>query len=182
MQRLLGFAAEIAIDGDEVARAGSFAGNDDLIVAEAGFESEVRGLQRGEDHALVDDVFGFLAEIFVGVLLHFGHDELLIKRAAIDADADWFAVVHRDFADGRKLFVTALARADVAGIDAVFVERFGTVWIFGEENVAVVMEVADDGDVAARVEKALFDFGNGGSGFWDVYGPANDFGASFGEF
>jgi len=45
MQRLLGFAGEVAIDGDEVARAGSFAGNDDLIVAQAGLEREFRGLK-----------------------------------------------------------------------------------------------------------------------------------------
>src|SRR5215470_1732311 len=43
------------------------------------------------------------------------------------------------------------------------------------------MEVADDGDVAAGVEKALLDFGHCGCGFRDVDGPANDFGAGFGE-
>ncbi len=93
MQRLLGFAAQISIDGDEVARARSLAGNNNLIAAQAGFERELGGLQRGEDHALVDDVFGFLAEILVGVFLHFGHDQLLIERAAIDADADGFSIV-----------------------------------------------------------------------------------------
>src|SRR5579859_2078453 len=181
MQRLLGLAAEIAIDGDEVARTGSLAGNNNLIVAEAGFERELRGLQGGEDHALIDDVFGFFAEIFVGVFLHFGHDELLIQRAAVDADADRLSIVHSDFADSRKLFVATLACADVAGIDAVFVERFGAVWIFCEKNVAVVMEVSNDGDVAARGEKTFFDFGNRGGGFGDVDSPANDFGAGFGE-
>ncbi len=80
------------------------------------------------------------------------------------------------------MFVAALAGADVAGIDAVFVERFGAVGIFGEENVAVVMKVADDGDVAACGKQAFLDFGNGGCGFGDVDGPANDFGAGFGEF
>ena len=59
-------------------------------------------------HSLMisSDVF---AEIFVGVLLHFVHDELLIERAAIDADAHGLAVVARDFADGGKLLVAALA-------------------------------------------------------------------------
>jgi hypothetical protein len=57
--------------------------------------------------------------------LHFVHDELLIQGAAIDADADWFAVVAGNFANGGKLFVAALAGADVAGIDAVLVEGFG---------------------------------------------------------
>jgi len=44
------------------------------------------------------------------------------------------------------------------------------------------VEVADDGHIAACGEKALLDFGNGGRGFGDVDGPANDFGAGFGEF
>ena len=48
--------------------------------------------------------------------------------------------------------------------------------------MAVVMEVADDGDVAACGEKALFDFGYGSCGFGNVDGPADDFGAGFGEF
>jgi len=49
----------------------------------------------------------------------------LIERAAIHADADGLSVIDRDFADGGKLFVAALACTNVAGIDAVFVERFG---------------------------------------------------------
>jgi len=106
----------------------------------------------------------------------------LIERAAVDADADRFAVVHGYFADGGELFIAALACADIAGIDAVFVECFSAIGIFGEENVAVVMEVADDGDVTAGGEKAVFDFGNGGCGFGDIDSPANDFRAGFGEF
>ncbi len=152
-----------------------------MIAAQAGVESEVRGLEGGEDHALVDDFFGVLAEIFVGVLLHFGHDELLIERAAVDADADRFSIIDCDFTNRRELLIAALTGADVAGIDAVLVERFGAVGILGEENVAVVMEVADDGDVAARVEEALLDFGNGGRGFRDIDSPANDFRTGFGE-
>ena len=59
VQRLFGLAGEIAIDGDEIARTRSLAGNDDLIVAQAGFERKFGRLHRGEDHALVDDLFGF---------------------------------------------------------------------------------------------------------------------------
>ncbi len=102
-----------------------------------------------------------LAEIAVGVLLHFAHDQLLIERAAVDADAHGLAVVARHFADGGELFVAALPGADVAGIDAVFVERARAIGIFREQHVAVVMEIADHRNVAAGIEHALLDFRHG---------------------
>ena len=87
------------------------------------FEGEFGRFERREHHALVDDFFGGLAEVLVGVLLHLAHHQFLIERAAVHADAHGLAVVARDFADGGELLVAALAVADVAGIDAVFVER-----------------------------------------------------------
>ena len=160
MQRLFGLAGQIAIHGDQVAGPRSLARNNDLIVAQSGFEREFGGLHGRKHHALIDDLFGFQAEIFVGVFLHFGHDQLLIQGAAIDADADGFAVVASDLADGGELFVAALAGADITGIDSVFVERLGAFRIFREQHVAVVVEVADDRNVAACREQTLLDFGN----------------------
>ena len=55
-----------------------------------------------------------LPEIAVGVLLHPRDDELLVERAAVDADADRLAVVDGDLADRRELLVAPAARADVA--------------------------------------------------------------------
>src|SRR5205823_6049098 len=78
VQRLLGLGAKVAIDSDEVAGARSFAGDDDWIVAQAGLEGEFGGLERGEEHALVDDFLGLFADISVGVLLHFPHSRSLI--------------------------------------------------------------------------------------------------------
>ena len=143
----------------------NFAGNDDLILAQAAFERQFGGFERGEHHALVDDFFGSFAEVLVGVFLHLAHDQLLIERAAIHADAHGLAVVARDFADGGELLVAPLAVADVAGIDAVFVERAGAIGIFREQDVAVVMKIADDGNVAAGIEQALLDFRNSRGGF-----------------
>ena len=72
--------------------------------------------------------------------------------------------------------------ADVAGIDAVFVERAGAIGILGEQHVAVVMEIADDGRVAARIEQALLDFRHRGGRFRNVYGDADEFRARLREF
>ena len=58
--------------------------------------------------------------------------------------------------------------AHVAGIDAVFVEVAGAIGILRQQNVAVVVEVADDRDVAARIEEALLDFRDSRSRLGDV--------------
>ncbi len=46
--------------------------------------------------------------------------------------------------------------------------------------MAVVVEVADDRGVAAGVEEALLDFGDGRGGFGNVHRDADEFGAGFG--
>src|SRR4029077_18224795 len=125
--------------------------------------------------------FGILAEILVGILLHFAHDQFLIERAAVDADAYGLSVITRDFADGGELLVAALTGADVAGIDAVLVEGHGAVRIFGEQDVTVVMKVANNRDLAASCEQALLDFGDRGGGLRNIHGDAHDFGAGFGQ-
>ncbi len=146
-----------------------------MIFAQSAFQRERGGFQGGEDHALVDDFFGGFAEVLVGIFLHLAHDQLLIERAAVDADAHGLVVVTRDFADGGELLVAALPGAHVAGIDAEFIERAGAVGIFGEQDVAVVMKITDERDVAAGIEEAFFDFGDGGRGFGDIYGDADEF-------
>ena len=73
-------------------------------------------------------------EVAVGVLLHLREHELLIERAAVDADAHRLVPVARHAADGRELFVAPPAGADVAGVDPVLVERSGACRIAGEER------------------------------------------------
>ena len=173
MQRLMCLLREVAIHRDQIARTRHLARNDDLVRAQPTLKRQFSGLQGGQHHALVDDIFGGLAEIFVGVFLHPRHDKFLIQGPAVDADADRFLVVHRHLADGRKLFIPPSSRADVAGIDAVFVERCGGVWVTREELVAVVVEVADERRVTSAIEHALFDLGHGRSRFRCVDGDTH---------
>ena len=97
-------------------RLGNFAGNNDLIVAQAALEGELGRFERGKHHALVDDFFGVEPEVAVGVFLHLAHHQLLIERAAVDADAHRLAVVDGDFADGGELFVAPLAAPTLPGL------------------------------------------------------------------
>ena len=136
-------------------------------------ERQLRRLDRREHHALVDDLLRGLAEIAVGVLLHLRHDELLVEGAAVDADAHGCAVVDRHLADRRELLVTPRAGTDVARVDPVFVERARAVGVAGEEQVAVVVEVADERGGAAGVEHPLLDLGHCRSGVRHVDGDAH---------
>ena len=182
MQRLISFAREVAIDFHQSVRPRNFAGNNNLVFAQSGFEREFRRLKRRKHHALVDDFFGGFAQVAVGIFLHLAHDQLLIQRAAIHADAHRLVVIARHFADGCELLVAALAMAYVAGVDAVFVERGGAIGKFRQQHVAVVMEVADDGHVAARIEQALLDFRDSRCRFRNVHGDADKFRACLREF
>ena len=56
-----------------------------------------------------------------------------------------------DFDHGAEIVVVLAADADVAGIDAVFRQRAGALGILLEQNMAVVMEVADDGHAHAEL-------------------------------
>src|SRR5205823_5933371 len=157
-----------AVHLDEIAWPRRLARNDDLILAEPALEGERGRLDRREHHALIDDLFRGLAEVAVRVLLHFRDDELLVERPAIDADPHGPAVVDRHSADRGKLLVAAAAGADVAGVDAVFVERARAVWKLSQQEMAVVVEVADERRGAAGIDHAALDLRNRGRGLWYV--------------
>ena len=82
-------------------------------------------------------------------------------------------VVARDLADRRELLVAPPAGADVAGIDPILVERLRARRIAGEQQVAVVVKVADERSGHAGVEHPLLDFGDGLRGFRQVHRHAD---------
>ena len=78
------------------------------------------------------------------VLVHQMREQFLVERAPVGADAHRLAVLDRDLDDGAELAVLLVLEADIAGIDAVLVERLGAGRMIGEQLVADVVEVADD--------------------------------------
>ena len=84
----------------------------------------------------------------LGVLVHQVREQLLIERAPVGADAHRLVVLDRHLDDGGELPVLLVLEADVAGIDAVLVERLGAGRMIGQQLVADVVEVADDRHVA----------------------------------
>src|SRR2546430_10813585 len=100
------------------------------------------------------------------------------RRRHTRFDCDWSSdVCSSDLSTNTAfiLFIAALACANVTRINAVFVELPGAFGIFGEQDVAVVVKIANDGRAAADVQHALLDFRYGGGGFGDVHRPTHDF-------
>ena len=181
MQRLVRLAGEVAVNRDEVARARHLAGNDDLVLPESRLDRKLGRFDGRDHHALVQDLFGAAAETAGCVLLHLRHDQLLIERAAVHPDAHRPVVIDGHPADGGEPFITARAGPDVARVDAVFVEGGRARGVAGQQLMAVVVEIADEGRRAARIEHALLDVGHGGRCFGYVDGDADELRPGFGQ-
>ena len=122
-----------------------------------------------------------MAERPIGVFLHLGHDELLIEGAAVDPDADRLVSIACNPADRRELFVAAPAGSDISRVDAVFVERFGAGGKSRQQQMTVVVEVADERRGDAGIEHPALDFRDGGRGLRQVHRHAHHLGSRFGE-
>src|SRR6185436_1731661 len=79
----------------------------------------------------------------LGVGVHHLGEEVLVEAAPVHPDADGLAVVDGHLDDGAEVVVVVLA-PDIPGVDAVLGQGLRAVGILDEENVAVVVEVADD--------------------------------------
>ena len=104
-------------------------------------------------------------------------EQFLVERAPVGADAHRLVVLDRHLDDGGELPVLLVLEADVAGIDAVLVERLGAAGMVGEQLVADVVEVADERHVDAHLEQPLLDLRHRGRGLVAVHRDAHDFGS-----
>ena len=80
-----------------------------------------------------------------------------------------------DLDDVCELRVALVLEADIAGIDAVFVERFGAGRIVGKQLVADIVEVADQGRGDAALAQAIADVRKGGGRLLAIDGDAHHF-------
>ena len=111
------------------------------------------------------------------VLVHQLGEQFLIERTPIGADAHRLVVLVGDLDDVGELGVALVLEADIAGIDAVFVERLGAGRIVGQQLVADVMEIADQRRGDAALAQAVADVRHGGGGLLAVDRDAHHFGA-----
>ena len=165
---------EHLVDVDEIEDAGDLGAEDDLVMAEAVFFGGGGGVEGAAAHGFEHDGAGGERLGEAGVFVHEAGEEGLIERAPVDADADGLVVLDGALDHGAEVVVVFAADGDVAGVDAVLGEGLGAVGIFLEELVAVVMEVANDGDVDAEFVEAFNDGRDGFSGGVVVDGDADE--------
>ena len=103
--------------------------------------------------------------------------QFLVERTPIGADAHRLAVADRGLDDGAELPVLLVLEADIAGIDAVLVERLGAGRMIGQQLVADVMEVADQRHAHIHLGEAVADMRHRGRGLVAIDGDAHEFGA-----
>ena len=90
-------------------------------------------------------------------------------------------MLDRHFDHGAEVVVIFTTNRTVARVDAVLGEGLGAVGVFGQELVAVVVEVANDGCGPPLGGDAFDNIGNGLGGGVVVYGDADHLRAGAGE-
>ena len=118
----------------------------------------------GPHHRLARDRAGLEGLRARRVLVHERGQQILIERTPVGADAHRLAVADRDLDDLAELQVALVLEPDIAGIDAIFVERFGAGRMIGEELVPDIVEVADQRRVDPSRAQAVADMGHGSGG------------------
>ena len=145
MDGVVGAARQILIDRDQILHGRNLGRQDDAVLGHAELFG-ARGRQQRRLHHRLARHRARIARIGRGrVLVHQLGEQFLVERTPVGADADRLVVLVRDLDDVGELRVALVLEADIAGIDAVLVERLGAGRIFGEQLVTDVMEVADQG-------------------------------------
>ncbi len=174
MQRVVGAFGEHAINRDEVLHGGDLGGQNDAVARKADFLGARGRQQRRLDHRLAHHRARFERPRRGRVGVHQRGEQLLIERAPVGPDAHAFFVAHRDLDDFCELRVALVLEADVAGIDAVFVERLGAGGMLAEQFVADVVEVADQRRVHAHRGEPVADMRHGGGRLVAIDGDAHE--------
>ena len=77
--------------------------------------------------------------------------------------------------DGAELAILLFAKADIAGIDAIFVERLRAGRVLSQQFVADIMKIAHQRRGDAHFQQPLLDVRHGGGGLIAVDRDAHDF-------
>ena len=169
MQRVVGQRRQLPVHSHEVTHPGNLGADDDAVVTEPHVLGEGRRPDTALHHRVEQHLSGVQRVGAHRVLVHELREETLVQRSPVDADADWLAVVDGEFDNLPEILVAPL-RAHVARVYAVFGEIASTLGVFLEEDVPVVVEVADDRRLDALVPEARHDLGHGPSGRVVVHG------------
>ena len=175
MQRIVAACRQRAVHVNQILHSADLRAQNDLVWAQAELLGQLRRVQRAHHHGF----HGHFARVFwfveARILVHHAGQQHLVERSPVHADAHRFLILHRDFDHGAEIGVAGLSDAGVAGIDAVLGQIARAFGILGQQNVAVVVEVADDGNADALLVELLDDVGNGRGSLVVVHGDAHQF-------
>ena len=177
MEGIVRAPREIDVDRDQILHRRHFGRQDDAVAREPDLLGAFGGKERGLHHGLARHLARVARGGRAGVLVHQAGQQLLVERAPIGADAHRLAVLDRGLDDGAELPILFLLEADIAGVDAILVERFGAGRVLGQELVADIVKVADDRHADAHLEQPLLDARHGGCRLVAIDGDAHDLGA-----
>ncbi|ENN84185.1 hypothetical protein RHSP_77665 [Rhizobium freirei PRF 81] len=179
MQRMVGALGQHGIDGDQILHLADLGRQDDTVARQADFLGKIGRDQRRLHDRLARHLPGRQRRAFGGVLVHQRGQEILIERTPVDADAHRLVVADRHLDNFGELLVLLVLEADIAGIDAVFRQRFGAGRMIGQQLVADIVEVADQRHVHAETEQPLANLRHGGGAFIAIDGDAHEFRTGF---
>ena len=169
------------VDGDQVLHGADLGRDDDLVGAHPQLPRALGREDAGQHDRLVHDGAGILGRRRVRVLVHQAGQQLLVEAAPVDPNAHRLVASQRLLDDGGELDVALGLEADVAGVDAVLVERLGAGGVLGEQGVAVVVEVADQRHGHAHLRQSVADVRHGLGRLVAVHGNAHDLRAGAGQ-
>ena len=177
MQRVIATRSKFSVAVKQVLHLRDLGGDDDAVVRQAGLFRERCRPQRTLDHRFHIRMFSIQRFSARGVLVHHRREQVLIERAPVHADPHGLVAIDCDLNDRPEVFVPAFT-SDVARVDSVLCQRLRTSRILCEQEVPVVMKVADDGSGDPAIGDPRYQFGEGLGGVVVVDGDPHELGAS----
>ena len=157
VQRVIAARGQLRVDVDQIAHAAHLGREDDHVVAQAVALRSRGRIERARNHGL-DHHFARGQRLgLLAVLVHHARQKRLIERAPVDADAHRLPILDGALDHDSKIVVVLPADRNIAGIDAILGERARRGGKLLEQDVAVVVEVADDGHAQAALFQAFDD-------------------------
>ena len=173
MQGIVTASGQVPVYRNQLLHAAHLAGQDDPVPGQADLLGLLRAVQGGYDQRLLHDAVGIPGFGQLRVLVHHVGGEFLVQAAPVHADAYRLVILDGLLDEDGELAVALPAETHVARIDAVLGERLGAIGVFRQQQVAVVMEIPDQGRVAAQRIQPLPDTGNLARRILVIHGDAH---------
>ena len=139
------------------------------------------GFKRADHDGPQRDGFGVQRLRQQIILVHHARQQRRIERSPIHADAHRAVIFDRRLNHDAEIIVVFLSDIDVSGINAVFGQRPRHLGIFLQQEVAVVVEIADHRHAAAELVQRLDNLGDRARRLVGIHRHAHQLGAGIGQ-